>query len=308
METLLNSNSTLNRPLVFDFTDYRLYIKTLFEYEKSVGEFSYAVFAMRAGFQARSYLRTVITGKRNLSTAAIDKVIVGFNLSLNESEAFRCLVYFNQSQTFTERTRYWERFLKLRPKKASSIIVDEYNYLARMAYPILLVIMKQAHVLQTPEELARLTNLSVSEVREGLETLVKIGALVKTDENKYAALQNNFQTQDDMPNVAVQKFHSNILEKAKESLSLPTSKREFQSLMLALSESEFQYLKKRLKNFCDEIENLYCGPRPLSERVYSINLNLVPISPDFIRPSQRAASQKSEEHNLMSLTSEEKIV
>lgn len=293
------------KPIIYEFTDYRLYLKSLYDFEKEQGDFSYSVFAERAGFQARSYLRTVITGKRNLTANAIEKIIIGFNLELSEGEAFRALVKFNQCQKFAEKHHYWEQFLKQRPKKNNSVTADEYYYLARMAYPILLVILKQNHIKNNTEELARLTGLSKTDVQEGLQTLEKIGAVVKTGAETYAAALNNFKTHDEVPNVAVQKFHSNILEKAIEGLNLPPAKREYQSLMMALSEEEFLYLKKRVKNFMDEIEELFSGQRPKSEKVYSININLLPISPDFIREQKNQASQKSAEENTTSLTSQE---
>ncbi|MCK6598996.1 MAG: TIGR02147 family protein [Bdellovibrionaceae bacterium] len=293
------------KPIIYEYTDYRLYLKALYEFEKTHGDFSYSTFAQRAGFQARSYLRTVITGKRNLTANAIEKVIVGFNLELSEGEAFRALVRFNQCQKFSEKHHYWDQFLKQRPKKSKSVVVDEYYYLARMAYPILLVILKQNHIKNTMEELSRLTGLSKSELQDGLQTLEKIGAVVKTGTESYSASLNNFKTHDEVPNVAVQKFHSNILEKAIEGLNLPTAKREYQSLIMALSEEEFLYLKKRVKNFMDEIEELFSGQRQKSEKVYSININLLPISPDFIREQKNQASQKSVQENMMSMASEE---
>src|SRR4051812_14946020 len=104
------------KPSIFEFVDYRAFLKAMIDFEKSRGEFSYSIFAERAGFQSRSYLRTVITGKRNLTADATSKVIVGFALNLKEGEAFRALVYFNQASKFDERHHYWELFLNYRPK------------------------------------------------------------------------------------------------------------------------------------------------------------------------------------------------
>jgi uncharacterized protein (TIGR02147 family) len=293
------------RPSIYDYTDYRLFLKSSYEYEKSNGDFSYSVFAERAGFQSRSYLRTVITGKRNLTANAIAKIIFGFKLDLREGEAFRALVHFNQCQKFEEKHHYWELFLKQRPKKNNFLCADEYHYLARMAYPIMLVILKQKNIVNDVNELSRLTNLSISEVEEGLKTLVKINALTKTEAGEYQTHDYVLRTKDDVANVAVQKFHANILEKAKQALDLPTSKREFQSLMLALSESEFAQLKQRLKDFMDDVEEHFSGSKEKSEKVYSVHLNLVPITPDFIRNEKSNTSQKSVNENPVSMTLKE---
>lgn len=283
-----------SKPAIYEFTDYRLYLKALFEFEKAQSEFSYSIFAERAGFLSRSYLRTVITGKRNLTEPAMAKVVVGFNINITEAEAFRTLVRANQAQTFKERNYHWENFLKLQPKKTQKQIVDGYEYLSKMINPLLIVLLKQKHIQKDITNLMKLTNMSKADLVDSIEALEKIGAVIKIDDGQYEATQFSFSTPDEVSNLAVQKYHANVLDQAKERLNLPPQQREFQSLMMALSEDEFKFLKKKIKNFMDEVEGLFSGPRPKSEKAYVINMNLVPMTSEFIRKDEKSASQKTE--------------
>jgi hypothetical protein len=153
--------------------------------------------------------------------------------------------------------------------------------------------------------------LTVAEIEEALRSLESLGAIVKlsgasdsvheggaekqtvprsvTAFVQYRVTSDSFVTSDGIPNVAIQAFHRNMLTSAKEKLELEVGEREFQSVLVALSKEEFEYLKLRLRDIADEIDERFCGTRKNSERVYAFNLNLIPITPDFIRREDQRA-------------------
>lgn len=281
------------KPRIYDFTDFRVYLKAIYEHNKSEHNFSYAAFAERAGLKARSFLRTVITGKRNLTPDAISKFIVGLSLEFNEAEAFKALVHYNQASDFKARQHYWETFLKLRPNsERRHRVKDEYLYLARMAYPILLILLRQPHTNKAKSALASMTGLKMSEVEDGLQTLTELGAISVSHDGQITVNSDGFVTTNDTPSIARQTFHTNMLDKAKECLNLDPSEREFQSMMIPLTKEEFLYLKERIRALVSEVDEKFGGRRPKSERAYALNINLIPITPEFIRSEQKAASQK----------------
>ena len=287
------TNERVLRPNVFEFTDYRVFLKSMYDFEKTQGDFSYAKFADRAGLKARSFLRTIIAGKRNLTPDCVSKFIVGFSLNYLEGEAFKSLVHFNQASDFNSRQHYWESFLKLRPRNQKRHRVnDEYLYLARMAYPILLILLRQPHVDKSKESLAAMTGLKVADVEEGLKTLLQLGALKETQPGHLVVTSDGFKTSNDTPSIARQTFHNNMLEKAKECINLDSSVREFQSMMIPLNKEDFLYLRQRVRALVEEIDEKFGGRRPQSSRAYAVNINLIPITPDFIRDDHITASQK----------------
>lgn len=282
------------RPSIFEFTDYRAFLAAFYDWQKTQGFFSHRTFADRAGLSSRSYLRLVLTGKRNLTPDSITKFIRGLELKPAEADAFASLVHFNQAADFESRRHYWEAFLKCRPKtEGAQKIRDVYSYLTRMAYPVLLNILRQPHVDQSSENLSRLTGLSPSEINEALRTLASLGAIVQIENGRYHATSTSFCTNDDIPNVAIQSFHRNILSEARERLELAPKEREFQSVIAALSSEEFLYLKKRLRDIADEIDAKFSGSRKNTERIYAVNLNLIPVTPEFIRREESASEESN---------------
>jgi uncharacterized protein (TIGR02147 family) len=286
-------NIESTKPNIFEYTDYRAYLKAAYDFEKQRSNFSYAQFAERAGLKARSFLRTVITGKRNLTADALSKFVVGLALDYEEGEAFKALVHFNQAADFKSRQHYWESFLKLRPKNQKrQRVADEYLYLARMAYPILLVLLRQNHVDKSTEALAKMSGLKIHEVEEGLKTLLQLGALKEAHSGEMIVTSEGFVTSNDTPSIARQTFHINMLEKAKHCVQLDPSEREFQSMMVPLNKEELLYLKQRIRAVVAEVDEKFGGKRPNSEKIYSLNINLIPITPDFIREEKKSVSQE----------------
>src|SRR4051812_26586430 len=63
-------------PRVFDFLDYRKYLKAFYEHAKrtSKGRFSYRVFSNQTGVDSPNYLKLIVDGQRNLTPAHAKRV------------------------------------------------------------------------------------------------------------------------------------------------------------------------------------------------------------------------------------------
>jgi uncharacterized protein (TIGR02147 family) len=290
------------KPKVFDFTDYRRYLKAFYDWQKLNGFYSHREFCIKAGLKSRSYLRLVLSGKRNLTPESISKFIIGLDLRSVEAEAFTSLVLFNQAQDFDARKHYWEVFSKYRPRNVKSQKVhDVYSYLTRMTYPILLNILRKNHVAQDRQSLMKMTGLTAAQLDEAIEVLTQLGAVVRTSETEFKVTCASFNTGDDISSIAIPTFHKNMLKVAQEKTTLPQTEREFQSVMVSLDQEEFTYIKKKLRELAIEFDEKFSGVRPQSDKVYAINLNLIPVTPEFIRKdhghiekTDAHASQKTE--------------
>jgi uncharacterized protein (TIGR02147 family) len=286
---MTNPNTLEDKPSIFDFTNYREFLKAFYEWQKLVNpEYSYRVFSDRAGLKSRSYLRLVLAGKRSLTPDSISKFVAGLALTRLEADAFTSLVHFNQSTDSLARAHYWDLFSSLCPKKMKSQMVhDTYAYLTRMMYPILLILLRQSNVSHEVKDLAAMTGMTMAEVNEAIMTFSSMGALLKTSDGRYRVTSPSFDTGNDVQSLAIPIFHRNMLKAAVNCTDLPQIEREFQSVMMPLDEREFLYLKTRLRDLAEEIDVMFGrGSRPHTNRVYSLNLNLVPMTPDFIRDTK----------------------
>lgn len=140
---------------------------------------------------------------------------------------------------------------------------------------------------------AKLTSLSTAEVQDAIETFENLGLLVRLGESEYRVTQASVHTTDDIANLAIETFHRNMLKAAQEKLQLSVAERE--SMTMALSKTEFEYLRLRLREIANEIDLKFSGDRKQSEKVYALNLNFIPMTQDFIRLPKTKVSQKTNE-------------
>ena len=104
-------------PLISEYTDYRKYLKDMYEYRKrneSTGmrAYSYSHFSAAADIKSPNYLKLIIEGKRNLSDDMIGRFARALRLEKQRAEEFKALVLYGQADEPVERNKYL-KMLKL---------------------------------------------------------------------------------------------------------------------------------------------------------------------------------------------------
>src|SRR5262245_51414124 len=101
------------KPHIFDYLDYRLYLKALLGFKKAENlSFSYRAFSRLAVLKSSNFLKLVIDGKRNLTLQTIHRFAKAFGMSKADADFFENLVLFNQAQSVEEKNRFYERIAR----------------------------------------------------------------------------------------------------------------------------------------------------------------------------------------------------
>jgi uncharacterized protein (TIGR02147 family) len=298
------------KPLsIYDFVDYRAYLKTWLEYKKENARFSYADFAEKSGFQSRSFLRLIITNKRNISDSSLEKFIYGLDLNNNEAQGFRFLVKANQASNTDDRMKYWNLFLDHKPKSIKTQKIRNcFSYLSNFINPILKVLLSQkATAKWSKEQLAQFLNVSTQTISEALTNLKGLGFVNQNPDGEHIVTENIITTWDDIPDVAIQSFHKHALKKAIDGLELSVLEREFQAIIVGLNSDALLHLRKRLRQVADEIDQLYGEFQHGVDKIYICNLNLVPVTSSIIQEQQKFLSQNNDCHFEKGVTHEKKL-
>lgn len=83
----------MNPRIIYEYTDYRLYLKEYMESKKSENKsFSYRNFTLRAGLTTSNYVQKVINNERSLGPKTTEQFIKGLGLKKKEAEYFRKLL------------------------------------------------------------------------------------------------------------------------------------------------------------------------------------------------------------------------
>lgn len=102
------------QPNLFNYLDYRHFLRDWLQSAKKNYGFSYRFFSKRAGLKSPSLYKMVMDGERDLVEGSLHKFLEGLNLSVKEKEYFATLVLYNQARSDEHRERYLGRLRAIR--------------------------------------------------------------------------------------------------------------------------------------------------------------------------------------------------
>lgn len=270
------------RPVsVFDFTNYRLFLKNMFDQAKELNpNFSYRLFNRKAGIASSAFLKLVIDGKRNLAKEGIRKITKGFNLNDKESHFFENLVYFNQATHHEEKNSYFKELAQnTQFKKAKQLEIFQYNLFSHWYYVAILELVKiQDPVKKDALWIAKKLNPAVGlvEVKKAVIELKKLKVLGEDKQGNLFRLDPMLATPDEVASVAVGAFHIQMSELAKRAVEEEKPEdREFSALTIATSEAALKRAKKEIQEFRKKIHAILEEDSTHPKKVVShLNLQL----------------------------------
>ncbi|MBL7546012.1 MAG: TIGR02147 family protein [Bdellovibrionaceae bacterium] len=278
-------------PQIYDFLDYREFLKATYEYNKStMAGFSFAAWAKKGSFKSRSFLRLVMLGKRNLTAESLPSVLNVLSLNKTQSHYFHLLVQYNQSNSYQSREFFFKKLIQIRGTKENKIVQNTYHYLANFQTPRVQLLLNRKHIKKDVASLATFLNLTESKVSTILENLKELG-LAENVHGQWNALETLIDVNDDYGNLALQSFHKKSLEEAMAAIELPAEKRTFHAAILSLDEDSYQSLKQELHEFLGILIQKYKNEKPKTEKVYQVNINLIPVSEDLIHSEQKQLNE-----------------
>lgn len=272
---------------IYKYLDYRLYLKDLYLLRKEQNSyFSYTTWAQAAGFKGRSYIRLVISGKRNLTVSALEKLLPTLKLKIKDENFFRALVSFTQASKVVEREFYWQEILKLMNVSVSNHQIDTYTFFSSHWCPKILTMIMLGDIELTTEAIANAFSLSEKDTKRHLATLESLEMVTLID-GRWRATHSSCTVNSEYNNFAMQTFHKNSLLQAIEKLELNSNERFFNSLLLSLNEEQYGEAVGDLEKFIQFMRTKYAATSGKDKKLYQLNLNNVPISNKYIHLAKK---------------------
>jgi uncharacterized protein (TIGR02147 family) len=272
----------VNRPSIFEYSDYRAFLKEMFQYRKeTMPGYSHRCFARMAGFAAPNFLKLVIDGKRNLTSASIARVAKGFKLKKPEREFFENLVYMNQAKDLAEKDHYYRKMIALSPRGGiKKIDQAQYDYFSRWYLPVIRELVVFGDRSRTAEQIAvRLDPpLRVKDVEKALDRLMQLGLIRKDAQGRWEQTDAMLSTGREVKSVLIANFHREMIRLADTAIErFPAAKRDITALTLSIDKDRLPELKEKIAAFRQEIlKNFAADPNP--DQVIQINIQVFPVT------------------------------
>jgi uncharacterized protein (TIGR02147 family) len=268
-------------PSVFNYLNYREFLDDYYKEQKSgFPYFSFKYFANKAGFASKSFLYSVIEGKKNLteeSTAMIQKVL---KLSDRAFSYFCTLIAFNQAKTLEQKNMYFEQLMQYnRRSNATLILRQQYQFYSKWYYNTVRELLSFYDFRDDFALLGKMLKpqISAGQARAAIELLKKLGLIVKQD-GRYVPAEKAITTGDEIRSLAVQNFHVQNLIIAAESLdTTPSQQRDISCVVGAISQKSFETIKQEIQQFRAKIAEIIDKDTE-PERIYNITFLLFPTS------------------------------
>ncbi len=269
------------KPL-FDYTDYRIYLKELISdrHEKGLPA-SNRWFAQKMGINSNAWLTYVLQGKRNLNKGNIEKLILLLKLKPAEGRFFSALVQFNQAKTINERNLYYQEMEMARKSGATRTLTsDQYEYYSVWYHSAIRSIIDMYPDHEDYEELGSLLTppITASEAKKSVALLERLGLIVKDDSGRYKIVNKIITSGPHEKALAIANFQRETMKLAQESLDRYTkADRDISTMTLGISENALVKIQSLLQETRSKIAEIASSDLN-SDRVFHLNIQLFPFS------------------------------
>lgn len=266
---------------IYRYLDYRKFLADWFREKKEVNPlFSHRAFARKAGQASPSLLLHVIEGKRNLTPVTQEAFVKALGLKAEEIDFFAALVNLEQAETQEERNRAWEQVRATRRfREARRLEGESVEYLSAWYYPAVRELALCQGFVADPDWIAATLRPRIrpAQAKKAIELLIALGML-KPEGDRLVPSDASIATPHEVAALAAYNYHRGMIERAQDALEAPPKERHYCALTVAVPESLLPRLKRELDAFQERLLDLCDGNTDPKQRVYQINLQLLPLS------------------------------
>lgn len=265
---------------IYRYDDYRLFLRDFFEAKKRENHrFSQRQFCARCGFSAHNFVTLVMQGRRNLSLASIQKVLIGLGLTAKKAQFFENLVLLNQSKTISDKERYFEKLKKIsRNTTFYRLNKEQFFFYEKWYYPVVRELMVLSDWQGECSCLAKQVRpaISTEEAREAVNLLLKTGMVLEND-GEYT-LAHQLVTSAHVPTYIKMKARRDVLLKGIEVIDSVDPKEKYLSYVtLPMSKKIYEEVREKLDEVRQTILS-YTEANDKAEEIYEVVLQVFPVS------------------------------
>lgn len=277
-----NSNSSPKSiaPSIFQFLDYRQFLKVMCDWKKAnTRSFSQRKFIQDAGLpeSSSSFLPSVIKGRRNLSQK--QRVNFGLALGLKDKDYgyWDILVQFNQAKGMVDKNFFFEQLQKFHLSRAHILSEPQLRYYSKWYYSALWNYLALHPNQNHPAIIAKnfFPAITAQEVKDAIDLLLEIGLIFRTA-NGYQTAKPHVSSAKDVKSTLVKQHIKDFTQLSIDVLpKIPASHRQYNALIFGIDEKGFLAIKERIRSFQEELRGIIDQTQK-GDRVYTLTMQLFP--------------------------------
>lgn len=271
---------------VFEFTDYREYLRDYFESAKALNsKYSLRGFSDKLGFSSKDFISRIMKGEKSLSPTSIAKVVSGLQFDESEAAYFEAMVLFCQATSDEERENYRKRMDEITAtyrftQQMQLTRAYQYEVYSHWYYSAIRSMIGMFGFDGDYEKLGKRLSppISADQVRNSIDLLERVGLIKKDLHGNWILNNPAISTGDKVIQQAFINYHKEFIGLAAESIeNYPSSERNISSVTLGISEASYQKIVKCINEFRKKI-SMIANEDDEGGRVFQMNMQIFPLS------------------------------
>lgn len=265
---------------LFDYHDYRLYLKDWFEQGRLNQSISLRDVAETCQLSV-GYLPMILSGQRNLSEKSFEKLQLVLKMNSEQSAYFKALLILSDASSTRDRLSAFEEIRKIKSFQKKSIKeLMVYKYLSNwLNVAIREMAFRRDFEYNSAWIQSRLVQkVSLREIENSLLFLTEQGFLEKLKSGQVTATTKQLDCYSGVYRLSLGQFHQQMFGLAAQSIDLtPRDQRNLLGHTFLIPENQIENLRTILDDTLKKIESLgsefhEAGP------VYHVILSTFPIA------------------------------
>ena len=215
--------SFINSPMNNEIYNYRQMLQAEFESKiKARGSFTLRAFAQYLSVSP-SLLSDVLKGRKNLSQETAFKVCQKLKFSDLQRQYFLTSIKCETTKSMELKSELHDQLRQLTSDKTVYDLSVEMFRMISDWYHYAILEYTDTNQDTSDETLAKQFNISIHEVRSAVDRLIRLELVEKDEKGQLKRVRDNLLVQSKNKNEALQKFHSQMLEKATVAIKTQTN-------------------------------------------------------------------------------------
>jgi uncharacterized protein (TIGR02147 family) len=265
---------------VFEYLDYRAYLKDAYEERKTETPFySYRLMAESFGLYPSNVFR-ILHGEAHLPARCQTRAIEVLGLTGRSAEYFQLLIAYARERSVRERSKILEKAMALRDVSRRPVEERELEYFARWWTPVLRSALDLTGGRAVPSELGSLLQPPVDEksAKKALDLLIELGLVKKASSGRLLPSEAHLTASGEAKAQAVRAYQSQILDLAKDSLErFVPADRDVSTLTLSMDERTFREVRELIRECRRQIQKRVEESRD-PDRVMQLSMAFFPAA------------------------------
>lgn len=268
---------------LFAYLDYQLYLRDWFgavQAKKPLWTMQYV--AEKLQLKSRGYFFRVLNdASRPMSDSLSERLSDLIGHDAKQAEYWKALVKFGRAKDPLEARKYYREVFKLQGNRhIPSRTTDRYEFFRHWYLPAIRELAVLPSVQGNPKTIAKLLvpAISVKQAKEGLDLLVRLGFLLKNDQEQWEQSDPVLHGGHDFENTAILEYQESLAELATQALfAIPRNQREYSTVTLGMPTHLLPQVQQLARKFQNDLVQLVVGsPEPI-DSVYHLNLQFFPL-------------------------------